>query len=359
MNRSQILATIGLLAVLAAAVLWMLQREDAGSTGFNQQKATATTQPQAAIVSNHPMAGVLLIPNNSAMSPTLSKHPNQILPTTTANSKPNITPAGLERLRLILTSGGSVGFADRVSDIRSIQAGLTTSEIEAFTHYLQAPVRDSERSDGENWLRNTMLDALVQQRTLVPGLAGSLVAIYQDTSQDPVMRDYAIQHMAPIYERVGSEEQAGLRNALWQATGEADSGIAGTALLALLTISETNPTVDQGGLADTAFNLAADGNTSELTRITAVQVCARLGVQKALPDIERLSQQSPSMPLRIAATAALGDYAMMNNNPGSADVENLLTNLAQSSDSRQTVAAEAALRRIARAQSSLARRTEP
>jgi hypothetical protein len=345
--------------VLAAAVMWMLLREDAGSAGLNQQKATATTQPQAVVVSDHPVVGEFSIPNNSAMGPTLSKQPNQILPTTTANSKSNNTPTGMERLHLILTSSGSVGFAERVRDIRSIQASLTATEMEAFSRYLQTPVRDSQRSDGENWLRNTMLDALVQQRTLVPGLAGSLVALYQDISQDPVMRDYAIQHMAPIYDRVSPEEQAGLRNALWQATGEVGNGIAGTALLALLNVSETDSTIDLGHLGETAFKLAVDDNTGELARITAVQVCGRLGVQKALRDIEQFAQQSPSMPLRIAATAALGDYAMMDNNPGSADAGDLLANLAQSSDSRQAVAVEAARRRIARTRSSLARRTEP
>jgi len=67
----------------------------------------------------------------------------------------------------------------------------------------------------------------------------------------------------------------------------------------------------------------------------------RLRVGQALPVVEQLAQTAPSMPLRIAATAALGDL-------GDPAATETLTNLVNSSDQRQAFAARAALKRLDR-----------
>jgi hypothetical protein len=162
--------------------------------------------------------------------------------------------------------------------------------------------------------------------------------------------------MVPVYERVSAVQQALLRGALWQATDETDSSVAGTALLGLLSIGQADSLVDGERLANTALKLAADDRCGELTRITAVQVCGRMGVRQSLPVVEQLTQQSPSISLRIAATAALGDYAINVGKGESAEAANLLKRIAESSDPRQGLAAESALRRITRASSTLAQR---
>jgi HEAT repeat protein len=165
-----------------------------------------------------------------------------------------------------------------------------------------------------------------------------LVAVYHDPAQDVVMRDYSVQHMAPAYEKVSDQEKSNLRDALWQAAGETDTSIAGTAILAMLDIAQTEPTMDRGRLADTAFKLAADDRCGELARITAVQVCGRMGVEQALPIVEQLAQTAQSIPLRIAATAALGDI-------GGTEAVQILQRLAESSEPRQALAAQSALHR--------------
>jgi hypothetical protein len=263
--------------------------------------------------------------------------------------------------------GGTVGFAERVSAVRVIKTELTEQEVEAFHRYLQTPAKDSQDPVGENWLRNVMLDEIVQQAVLPRGFSDLLVAIYQDTAQDVVARDYAVQHMAPVYERVSASEQAKLQAALWQATTETDTSIAGTALLALLGVvggsgsvlidsgadaTERVPPVDKVRLAQTALKLAANDRCGELARITAVQVCGRMAVEQALPVVQQLAQEAQSMPLRIAATAALGDFRV----PAAT---NLLVGLAESSDPRQALAAQSALRRFTVNSSMLAKRAQP
>ena len=162
------------------------------------------------------------------------------------------------------------------------------------------------------------------------------------------MRDYALQHMTPAYGQVSDQEKANLRNALWQAVGETDTSIAGTALLALLDISggqspaaagsPSTTGIDRAQLGQTALKLATDDNCGQLARITAVQVCGRMQIEQALPVLEQLAQTAPSIPLRIAATAALGDI-------GGTEAVQLLQRLAESPEPRQALAAQSALLR--------------
>ena len=267
----------------------------------------------------------------------------QIVPDQIPKSGAAATP---ESLRLILNGDGSrLGYTERVKALHAINRNLTIEEVEALYRYLRPPTPQSGQDPvGENWLRNEMMDKLVQQDALPPGLSDLLVAIYHDPAQDVVMRDYAVQHMAPPYERVSDQEKTNLRDALWQATGETDTSIACTALLALLDVvgpmpsSGDDATANRSRLADTAFKLAADDHCGELARITAVQVCGRMQIEQALPVIEQLAQTAPSIPLRIAATAALGDI-------GGTEAMQLLQRLAQSPEPRQALAAQSALSR--------------
>jgi len=250
-----------------------------------------------------------------------------------------MTPLVPGRISLVVNGNGSAGFAERVNAVHAIGPDLTTEENDAFYRYLQTPAKDSPDAEGENWLRNEMLDKLVQQAVVTNALSQLFVALYRDTAQDDVLRDYAVQHMAPVYVRVDANEQAGLQAALWQAVGETDTSIAGTALLALCELAQTNPEFDKSRIAEAALKLAGDEQSGELARITAVQMCGRMGVTSAAPVVLQLAQNSGSVPLRIAAIAALGDV-------GDGETQPFLLQLAGGSDERLKPAAESALKRL-------------
>src|SRR5258708_39423523 len=70
-----------------------------------------------------------------------------------------------------------------------------------------------------------------------PGLNQTLAQVFQDDSQNTVLRDYALQHLIEKSQldisRGGSLTSAQLqelRNALWQAVRETDTSIGGTPL---------------------------------------------------------------------------------------------------------------------------------
>ena len=281
----------------------------------------------------------------------------EIVPAQIPKSATVSTPGSL---RSILNGDIRPGYAECVKALQAINRDLMVEEAQALYLYLLTPRNESQNRAGENWLRNDIMDKLAQQTALPLGYPDVLVAVYQDHQQDPVMRDYALQYIPSVYERANTEEKTNLCTALWQALGETDSSIAGTSLLALLGISGGSGTdvsfantVDNGvgasstsgraQLAQAAFKLANDDHCGELSRITAVQVCGRMKVEQALSVIEQLAQNAQTMPLRIAATAALGDLG----NPAATDI---LKSLAVNSDPRQVPAAQSALNRLAHTQ---------
>lgn len=262
---------------------------------------------------------------------------------------PSLIP---ESLRSILGLGAGVEVSERVRAIRALGSNLSAEEFESLYNYVLVPSHvDSREQRNEYWLRNEIMDKLAGQEAVPAGLADVMAKVFQDRQQGTVMRDYAIQHIPPIYARVSAEEQEGLRATMWRGAGETDSSIAGTSLLALLKISRelaSTPTAD-GALDDqakervrleqAALRLASDEQCGELARITAVQICGRLGVEPALSVVGRLAQGAPSIPLRIASIAALGDI-------GGEQAEALLQQLAQDPEVRLVPATRSALRRL-------------
>ncbi len=244
-----------------------------------------------------------------------------------------------DQMRLIVRPDGKVGFGERVEAVHAIKEDLNSEELRAFYGYLLAPAHNRDDREQENWLRNEMLDKLVTQQKPPAGLADMLVAIYQDKDQDAVMRDYAIQHINPAYAQAGSEEKTSLRQALWQAAGETDSSIAGTALLALNDLAQNNAEFEKNQITEVALKLVGNEQCGELARITAVQICGRTGATQAVPLVLELAQSAGSVPLRISAVAALGDL-------GDRNVETVLQQIAADGGERLKPAAESALKRL-------------
>jgi HEAT repeat protein len=97
--------------------------------------------------------------------------------------------------------------------------------------------------------------------------------------------------------------------------------------------------IERAEVAAAALQLATDEAASAMTRMSAIQVCAGLGMKEALPVAIELAQNDSRIPLRIAAIAAVGDL-------GGAGQQPLLQQLASDEEQRLQVAAESAMQRI-------------
>jgi hypothetical protein len=133
-----------------------------------------------------------------------------------------------------------------------------------------------------------------------------MIGIYRNPAQDPVIRDYAIQHLATWYEQGApdSPDSKEKIRAVFHNAVKEPNGIAGTALLAMHHLSANDAAFDGTEINELALNLARSANLA--TRITAIQVCSERGLKEVLPGIESIPQKPGSLPLRLSAVAVLG-----------------------------------------------------
>lgn len=159
--------------------------------------------------------------------------------------------------------------------------------------------------------------------------AEGLLALFEDRSGDPVIREYAIQHLRRVYERLTREDgdtgvRARILAAFDAALDETESAMPGTALLALNGLAETLPEdIPPDLVRDRAVALLADDTAADRARITALAVAARRNEPRALP-LARVLAADParSSPLRIAALAALGELGGPDALAGLDDIRN-------------------------------------
>jgi hypothetical protein len=236
---------------------------------------------------------------------------------------------GSARVRLI---NETHGFEQRIAAVHRLGAGLTASEVDELYEFLLTHGPDS-------LVKNDILNVLRSQQTPPPRLIELLTAIYNDTQQDPPLRDYALQHAALSYHGSALDDRRRIIQLLWLGVKEAHSSSAGTAIMGLQRLAREDALVDARQVAEAALTMAANPSANELARITATQVCGRLGVQAAVPTAETLSQSGASVPLRMAAIATLGDL-------GGPPQRALLERLAANPEPRMKRAALASLQRL-------------
>lgn len=205
-----------------------------------------------------------------------------------------------------------VPYAERLEAMRRLPAKLTEADWLALKKFLlQRSPLDQEQL--RQVLKNELMNRLCAMEPPPAGVGDVLVALYKDETQPLVLRDYAIQHLAAYLEQAGGSTGPGLDRehqqawqVLWAALQQSDGSLAGTALLGLKRLFEAGADLERGRLEQAATQLAGNPAASELTRISACQVCAQLGLQEALPAIEAAARSSSSVAMQISAVGALG-----------------------------------------------------
>ena len=273
--------------------------------------------------------------------PAKQFHPVQPVQVTEA-SRARLSP-GIQPLFL-----PGANYADRSAAVRTITMSSTDADIDALYSYLltKNPADDDQI---EQVLKNDLMNELCALKPPPVQFADTLAQLYHDRSQNEVIRDYAVQHLATFYgemstasddlKRTRSFETGEAASVLWDALSETDDSIAGTALLGLSRLGQSHTDIDAKQVAEAALKLAEDNQAGELSRITALQVCAKLNVPAALPLALSAAQPSQTIPLRISAVGALGVL-------GGAEQVNFLESLIQSGDERLKLPAQHALDRI-------------
>lgn len=251
-------------------------------------------------------------PTDPAHRPETQQHTGSL---EAAAAETNIPPEMLSVwVRPVMDEQGD--YLDRLSAAALVATtNLTSTDQEALYDFLlkRSPLDEDQRG---HVLKNELLNGLCETKPPPVGLGGVLERMYRDPNQHIVVRDYAVQHLVALYEGIErasendrlarASEAARVRELFWEALSETDNSIAGTALLGLAHLSGNRREFDRDRLAAAAVDLAREESTGELTRITALQVSAQLGVREMIPVLMQIAQESQSISLRISAIGALG-----------------------------------------------------
>lgn len=239
----------------------------------------------------------------------------------------------------------------RLKAVHALDARLTPEEIKVLMAFLRSPVDADTSLDplSINSIKNEVMDLLIQQEPLPQDLGKELVSLADDPSLDSGIRDYSVQHFAPYFKaRWGSgdvdtesPDYQEIMQGYDQAVRMTNTSLQGTALIGLYSLSEDYKAIDRQNVEKLAFQIGNDPGNFVNTRVTAIQLCGRMGLKEILPTARVEAQSGETIQLRMSAIATLGDLGDKNDAA-------LVEALALEKESRIQTAAQSALKRLNR-----------
>lgn len=190
-------------------------------------------------------------------------------------------------------------FHVRRSRVAGLGTALPAPEREALRDYLTQPL-DPALSPGESAaLRNEIANRLRVQHPPMTDLDRAFMDMAVDPRQDPVWRDYCIQHLGTMLRTM---DPAVARDCFRNFVSSGSNVAAGTALLAMSREPEIFPVSE---VADKAASFLSDGSAPEAVRVTALQILAAADFDRALPFArDALSAPAPQH-VRLSSLAVL------------------------------------------------------
>jgi len=221
-----------------------------------------------------------------------------------------------------------------------------------------------------NSIKNDVLERLLRQKVLPEAMGYQLVDMFADTESDPVWKNYCVQYMSPLYERLTTEyteytegegsvaqasrlpsdglQDAGgtreelnaVRETMLNALDAQEGAIAGTALIGVELLSRTLEEFDREKVVAKASKMASDDSLPEGSRMTALRMSALTGGDETTADTARfLAQTGETMLMRSAALVTLGET-------GTAEDRELLESFTFDDDRQIAAAAKLALEKM-------------
>jgi hypothetical protein len=267
----------------------------------------------------------------------------------TQDSKQRVRPAS--PLLASITSH-AIHWEERLHAVNQLPVVLDTATRQGLLDYLTIK---STEEPAKDWyvVANEIMQTLRQRELPVGFYSRELTALIKSSTVDPVIRDYAVQHLSqwisgvvPAAREVDSARVAVAFDAMCGQAAAAENGqltLVGTTLNALtdaLLHGEGAILSKRPHLQKIALKIAttADGSVSTFNRASALQAAAQLDTPELPAICRQFVHQADMVPdLRLGSVAALGLV-------GSAEDLPLLESFAL--DSPLHYAAAAAIKRI-------------
>lgn len=247
---------------------------------------------------------------STAGAPTQTSRP--------ANPTSASAPKYLPEINTLTDPG--IHWEERIKAVRSLPGKLGDASADKLYAYLEQPPATGE----ENWylVCNEIMEVL-RKRNLTPGVyTQKHLALIQSEKANPVIRDYAAQHLAQWISGIdpnAKETDAALAqqafDSMLDEAGKPENGqltLAGTTLNALCDAVTTGSEAMKAkreavGAAALKVVENKDGTASPVNRSSALQVAARLqtpGLPQACRHLATNKQEA--VDVRLSAIAALG-----------------------------------------------------
>ena len=248
-------------------------------------------------------------------------------------------PAPATGLALVLAEQAEAPFPARLQAVRALSKTLSSNEVQALYALLNRKNGEDPAAPGErNALKNDVVNILRGQQTLPSDLPVRLMAMFNDPTHDAVWRDYCIQHLGVLYPDITPPaRQTEACTLLWSAAAEKPGSIPGTALIALANLCG-RPGFEKARITALALSMVRAPDYGEPAKITAFQICAKLGETAVLADARQCLADGSVM-LRVSALACVGLLGDASDLPAVRAAE-------ASTDIRLHTAAAAALKRL-------------
>jgi hypothetical protein len=216
------------------------------------------------------------------------------------------------------------GFRSRLNAIGQLGTTLSTDDRQALYDYLRDKSEEKWLRPGQAFaLKNDILNILREQEPPPPELTGVLLALRRDESQPLVMRDYALQHLAPWFPKADQGQQEQIIAELRAAAQETAQSYAGTALIGLHRSACENPNAIMDSYLEDISALINDEEANLHARIAAIQLAGELRATSELDPIRQLvTDGSAARTLRVAAIGTLARFGQPND---TANLERLAT----------------------------------
>jgi len=239
--------------------------------------------------------------------------------------------------------------SEQIEAIRSLPADLTEEEYAALIDLLHQSSPNGVRPNTWTTLQNEIMEVLRSDRFDWKGYAPAMAEILLDKGADPIMRDYAAQHLvlylgdhAKTLSKDQLDQSFDALLAVLQGNREARHQVIGTTLMALCNLNTRHSQLldsHRPVLAQTIKDLL--GNDKSITmsnQIAAIQAAGRLRFEETLPMIRQFAKgEAPNASARLSSIAALGYFADPTD-------KSFLENLANS-QSKLRFAAKTALKK--------------
>lgn len=239
---------------------------------------------------------------------------------------------------------------EQIEAIRALPSDLTEGEFQALMDLLYDEV--PRTMEGATWstIQNEIMEVLRQRRFKISDYPTALAGILSDKEADPIMRDYAAQHLTLyLSERASTLSTETISRSLdslitiLSGSREASQQVTGTTLMALCDLNQKEPDLlneHRSQLSEAVQHLLNFEHHATLSnRISAIQAAGRLQLEEALPQIRQMAQSEDLKPtFKLSSIAALGYYADPTD-------QDFLAQLAQG-QSRYRFAAQTALKKF-------------